>query len=495
MARNKDKHSRFGLSDIRERDPLQLVGDHQDGFPRLLLLDPDLSPTDKIVWHFIRIHVNPVSTDNRMPAYSGIMNALNLSRSTVANAIAALRVTRWICVTDRLRNRQGYKIGSACTVHTRPATIGEALELDANYIDFLERCEQKTTSKLLGRLTGNALADVRECPQSDPGNLATITKTNYLVQRTREQQEAEQLFLDYEKKEMQLFYGRQIGAKNEGGPDPLVQNLDLGISVPKATSMSQSALVQNLDLGVSEEKQGGPLRPTCGKPSKEALKGVKNGHNDPKSKFLHEKPRSSCSNNNKTTTTLLNQRLNKNNQRADKNFHETPENGGGPLRPTCGKPGAQRETVHALHFFEDLIAWTDQEKKAIDRISTTVPASLRQSVLDETVGMIVSKKDTPHPVRNAVLYFRQMCAAACDNTLTLTSAASGMSKRREWQVGARDRQIRDAIDFNRREQTRYTNQLDKALEAGDQDHVVLLQGILSDLQQKLAQIKAGELDA
>ena len=76
-----------------------------------------------------------------------------------------------------------------------------------------------------------------------------------------------------------------------------------------------------------------------------------------------------------------------------------------------------------------------------------------------------------------------------------STASSAMAKRRKHQVGAREQQIRNAIHFNRCEHDRYSKQLGEAIAAGDQDHVGWLQGILSDLQGKLAQIKAGQFDA
>ncbi len=115
-----------------------------DSHPRLLIFDPILNAYDKLVWLTIRTFCSPDLSLTAFPSYDQIQSSLNISRGTVSCSITKLRVTRWITLLcrNRTRNSAGRFIrdGNVYMVHGEPLDLKSTIELDGDYMNYLNKC-------------------------------------------------------------------------------------------------------------------------------------------------------------------------------------------------------------------------------------------------------------------------------------------------------------------------------------------------------------------
>jgi hypothetical protein len=120
-----------------ETDGLLFLGNWNDSIPRLLIRDPILKPTEVRLWSVIRTLVEPAGPA-AMPDYDTLAAYCNVaSRATVSNAIAVLRITRWLSLCARVRDDGGRYAGNVYALHDEPITLGDAMHLDSGYVSFL----------------------------------------------------------------------------------------------------------------------------------------------------------------------------------------------------------------------------------------------------------------------------------------------------------------------------------------------------------------------
>ena len=140
-----------------------------DSHPRLLIFDPVLNPYDKLVWLTIRSKCSPDFSLAAFPSYDEIQAYLNISRGTVSNCIAKLRVTRWVTLLCRnqVRNESGriQRDGNVYMVHGEQLSLADTFELDANYMAYLQECGKHRNPEVR-KLSGLTLASLsREMEQ------------------------------------------------------------------------------------------------------------------------------------------------------------------------------------------------------------------------------------------------------------------------------------------------------------------------------------------
>ncbi|MDN3519106.1 STY4528 family pathogenicity island replication protein [Aquisalimonas lutea] len=120
-----------------ERNTVLYSGNWQDSHPRRLLYDPALDARDKIAWMVIKAHTDPQSP-RRFPSYDDFGAAGVGSKPTIAVSVAMLRITRWLCLYERVRDEKGRYRGNVYALHDEPVSVAEAMELDEGYVAFLE---------------------------------------------------------------------------------------------------------------------------------------------------------------------------------------------------------------------------------------------------------------------------------------------------------------------------------------------------------------------
>lgn len=120
-------------------DTMLFLGNRHQSFPTLVITDPVLEPVDKLVWMVVMLQVHETATSTVFPGYGSIGQMANVgSRSTVARAIAILRVTRWLTLCARVRVSSGRFCGNLYALHDEPLPLVDAFHLDTGYMAFLD---------------------------------------------------------------------------------------------------------------------------------------------------------------------------------------------------------------------------------------------------------------------------------------------------------------------------------------------------------------------
>lgn len=118
-------------------DALLFLGNRHHAFPAVLVQDPILEPVDKLVWMVIYQSAASGTASPRFPAYADIARLANIaSTSTVARALAILRLTRWLAVRAGRRDGGRYT-GNVYSLHDEPLPLADALHLDPGYMGFV----------------------------------------------------------------------------------------------------------------------------------------------------------------------------------------------------------------------------------------------------------------------------------------------------------------------------------------------------------------------
>ncbi len=123
----------------RPADTMLFLGNRHQSYPTLVITDPVLEPVDKLVWMVIMLQVQDHTAPTVFPGYGTIGRMANVgSRSTIARAIAILRITRWLTLCARVRKDSGQFCSNLYALHDEPLPLADAFHLDTNYMTFLD---------------------------------------------------------------------------------------------------------------------------------------------------------------------------------------------------------------------------------------------------------------------------------------------------------------------------------------------------------------------
>ncbi|HCI9483994.1 STY4528 family pathogenicity island replication protein [Raoultella ornithinolytica] len=135
--------------DSRSRSGLLFTGNVHDAIPRRLLLDPRLSPLDKMGWMMIRLYAQN-NEGAIFPSYDELQMQLaspgkgKASRETVSRVLLMLRITGWLSLCKRVRDDKGRVRGNIYAQHDEPLTFRDAESLDPRFLDVVaDACMSK----------------------------------------------------------------------------------------------------------------------------------------------------------------------------------------------------------------------------------------------------------------------------------------------------------------------------------------------------------------
>ncbi|UPQ40158.1 STY4528 family pathogenicity island replication protein [Providencia rettgeri] len=178
---------------------LVFAGNIHDAIPRQLLLDPRLSPVDKLAWMMIRLHAQ--QNDGAVfPTYDELQLQLatphshKASRETISRALLTLRLTGWLSLCHRVRDSKGRIRGNIYMLHDEPVNAYDAETLDPRWMDVLEKsCHHgnksvrsvalatltalKTDANMCHQYTRMALIEQRLNSEQTPAELAERQRT------------------------------------------------------------------------------------------------------------------------------------------------------------------------------------------------------------------------------------------------------------------------------------------------------------------------------
>lgn len=214
------------------QDAMLFMGNWHQAFPTQVVRDPVLEPVDKLVWMVVMLHARETGGRAAFPSYDTLASQTNIaSTSTIARAIAILRLTRWLSLCARLRARTGQFQGNVYVLHDEPLPLADALYLDENYMAFTQQSRQhsharvrKVAHAVLGALT-QEIQEGRD-PLASVGRLEQRARST-LASRHREQsvddkkRQGSRRFRDVTDSVLQQLSESPV---NPGMPEPRDQN-------------------------------------------------------------------------------------------------------------------------------------------------------------------------------------------------------------------------------------------------------------------------------
>lgn len=130
-------------SDPSLPDTMLFMGNWHQAVPAMVIQDPVLEPVDKLVWMVIMLHARETGGRTAFPDYDTIATKTNVSStSTVSRAIAILRLTRWLTLCARVRQKSGRFTGNVYVLHDEPLPLVDVLYLDDAYMAFVTQSQE-----------------------------------------------------------------------------------------------------------------------------------------------------------------------------------------------------------------------------------------------------------------------------------------------------------------------------------------------------------------
>ena len=155
-----------GQEDNLDHEPEYAVlftGNWQSAIPNQLICHPDLSPAEKITWQVWRLAITNPGRPGASPRSSDLMRHINCSKPTLTGTKAMLRVTRWATLCRSVRNLQGRYLGDIYLLHDEPMSLDATIELDPEYLRFLDRIiSSERKNKRLRAAAATIIQSVRQ---------------------------------------------------------------------------------------------------------------------------------------------------------------------------------------------------------------------------------------------------------------------------------------------------------------------------------------------
>ncbi|SAK39334.1 STY4528 family pathogenicity island replication protein [Caballeronia ptereochthonis] len=136
----------YGKPATRAGDGVLFSGNQHETVPRALFLDRRLTPLERNAWQVIRLQlqrdgITAFPTYDELAPYLASMPGTNKASSeTVARALTILRLTRWLSLVQRCRDKPtGRHQGNLYVLHDEPLSPFEAVQLDVEYLDLIGR--------------------------------------------------------------------------------------------------------------------------------------------------------------------------------------------------------------------------------------------------------------------------------------------------------------------------------------------------------------------
>lgn len=156
------------LDDGLVRSGLLFTGNKHDAIPRRLLLDPRLSPLDKMGWMMIRLYAQN-NEGAIFPSYDELQVQLaspgkgKASRETVSRVLLMLRITGWLSLCKRVRDDKGRVRGNIYAQHDEPLTFRDAESLDPRFLDIVADASL-SKNRTVSQTARNVLDEIKNDP-------------------------------------------------------------------------------------------------------------------------------------------------------------------------------------------------------------------------------------------------------------------------------------------------------------------------------------------
>ncbi|WP_413730209.1 STY4528 family pathogenicity island replication protein [Sodalis sp. RH22] len=174
------------------KDGMLYSGNRHESVPRALFLDARLTPLERNAWQVFRLQLNGdgltafPTYDQLRPWLASMPCGPQASHETVARALTLLRLTRWLSLVRRRRDRRSGRIqGNVYVLHDEPVTPFEAMQLDPDYLGLVS--QSLTHAAKAVQVTGrNTLREIAADPLLSGRTLPT--RLQVLAQRMARQE-------------------------------------------------------------------------------------------------------------------------------------------------------------------------------------------------------------------------------------------------------------------------------------------------------------------
>lgn len=152
-------------------------GNRNESVPRALFLDQRLTPLERNAWQVIRMmlesdDITAIPTyDQLQPFLTSMPLSGKASTETVARALIILRLTRWLTLALKRRNKNGAVLGNVYILHDEPLTLYECLQIEPDYLVLLSntlshtsKAIQKVASFTLNELISDPYLTMKKLP-------------------------------------------------------------------------------------------------------------------------------------------------------------------------------------------------------------------------------------------------------------------------------------------------------------------------------------------
>ncbi len=259
-------------------------GNRHESVPRALFLDRCLTPLERNAWQVFRLQLNDDGVtafptyDQLRPYLASMPCGAQASHETVARALTLLRLTRWLSLVRRRRDRKtGRIMGNLYVLHDQPLTPFEAMQLDPDYLDLLSQALTHA-AKAVQIVGMHTLKEIAEDPMLSGRTLPTRlqvlaqqmavhdwTTANYPQEGVEYHSEGGQ--------EALLRNGERRSSESEVGPKPVPDGslrnpkedrtvrkdrIDEVRTIPHAKALQNLRLPERF-LRLKEEQQAGAL--------------------------------------------------------------------------------------------------------------------------------------------------------------------------------------------------------------------------------------------
>jgi len=153
-------------------------GQSHEVVPRRLLLDNRLTPLERNAWQVFRLMLQGQGVvtpryEDLQPYLSSVPYGASASRETIARVLTMLRLTRWLSLVNRGRDKLSGRLqGSLYVLHDEPLTPAEAMELDQDYLELVGHALGHAT-KAVRIVAQHVLEEIRQDTDIDQGRLPT----------------------------------------------------------------------------------------------------------------------------------------------------------------------------------------------------------------------------------------------------------------------------------------------------------------------------------
>ena len=151
-------------------DGFLFSGNRHETVPRRLFLDTRLTPLERNAWQIFRLLLNHDGV-TAFPTYDALQPYLasmpcgaKASHETIARTLTVLRLTRWLSLVRRRRDRKtGRILGNLYVLHDEPLTPYEAIQLDPEYLGLAGRAIEHSSRSV--QIVGiHALQEIADDP-------------------------------------------------------------------------------------------------------------------------------------------------------------------------------------------------------------------------------------------------------------------------------------------------------------------------------------------